>query len=173
MNEPYYKPFPLRVIVEAFKVAELRQLESELMELNHANARKRNYEQRIEDEINGVLSEMIIGRMIIKKTWMPTVNTFHEQADVGEDIEVRCSKELNNNLILRDNDDAFRRYVLVICDVMRGWFVKGWCYGYEAMTPEWHRSLEARPLYLYKGELRPIETLTLERPKDAKNEYSF
>ena len=173
MNEPYYKPFPLRVIVEAFKVAELRQLESQLMGLNHANSMIRTYEQRLEDEINGVLSEIIVGRIVDKKTFMPTLNTFHEQADVGEDIEVRSSKELTNNLILRDNDDAFRRYVLVICDAMRGWYVKGWCYGYEAMQPEWFRAEEGRPHYLYKGQLRHIDTLTLERPKDAKNEYAF
>lgn len=173
MSEPYYKPFPLRVIVEAFKVAELRQLESQLMGLNHANSTKRTYEQRLEDEINGVLSEIIVGRIVDKKTFMPTLNGFHEKADVGEDIEVRSSKELTNNLILRDNDDAFRRYVLVICDAMRGWYVKGWCYGYEAMQPEWFRAEEGRPHYLYKGELRHIDTLTLERPKDAKNEYAF
>lgn len=172
-TEPTYKPFPLRAIVEAVNVAQLRMLESQLLGLNHATSYKRNYEQRLEDEVNGVLAEMIVGRIIQDKTFMPSVNTFHKQADVGEDIEVRSTTELNYNLILRDNDDAFRRYVLVICDAMRGWFVKGWCYGYEAMAKEWFRAEEGRPHYCYKGTLRHIDTLTLARPKDAKTEYEW
>jgi hypothetical protein len=70
-------------------------------------------------------------------------------------------------LILRDNDDPGRRYVLVICDPMAGFEVKGWCYGIEAMTNEWHMKGEGRPHWRYKGPLRAFSTLTLERPKDA------
>jgi hypothetical protein len=173
MTEPYYKPFRLRIIVEAVRVAELRGLESQLLGLNAATSYKRTFEERLEDEVNGVLAEIIIGRIVDKKTFMPTLNGFHEVPDVGEDIEVRSTKELNHNLILRDNDDPFRRYVLVISDALRGWYVKGWCYGYEAMKPEWHCAEDGRPHYLYKGPLRHIDTLTLERPADAKNEFTF
>jgi hypothetical protein len=70
-------------------------------------------------------------------------------------------------LILRDNDDPGRRYVLVICDPMTGFEVKGWCYGIEAMTDKWHMKDEGRPHWRYKGPLRDFSTLTLERPKDA------
>jgi hypothetical protein len=53
---------------------------------------------------------------------------------------------------------------LVICDPMQGFEVKGWCYGIEAMTPEWHMTGEGRPHWRYKGRLRPFSTLTLEPP---------
>lgn len=172
-SEPHYKPFPLRAIVEATHVAQLRQLESQLLGLNHATSYQRGYEERLEDEINGILAEMIVGRIVKDKAFMPSINTFHKEADVGQDIEVRSTRELHHNLILRDNDDAFRRYVLVICDAMRGWYVKGWCYGHEAMQKQWHRPEEGRPHYLYMGQLRHIDTLTLERPKDAKTEYEW
>ena len=112
---------------------------------------------------------MVVGRKF-SRTFLPAVNTFHSQADVGEDIEVRSTPHLNGSLILRDNDDPARRYVLVICDPMLGFAVRGWCYGYEARTDEWAKTDEGRPHWRYKGSLRPWETLTLARPAEAEPE---
>jgi hypothetical protein len=160
------RPFRLTTLLEAAKVAELRWLEARAIGLNSATTYHSDYCEIMGRDITGILGEMVVGRRF-DKTYLPAVNTFHGKADVGEDIEVRATEHLNGSLIVRDNDDPARRYVLVICDPMQGFEVKGWCYGYEAMTDEWHMKGEGRPHWRYKGPLRPWETLTLERPKDA------
>jgi hypothetical protein len=125
-------------------------------------------------DVGGILAELVVGRKF-SRTFLPAINTFHNQADVGEDIEVRSTPHLNGSLILRDNDDPGRRYVLVVVDPMRGFAVRGWIYGYEATKDEWHKKGEGRAAWWYRGPLRAWETLTLERPKDAamQPEYAW
>jgi len=160
------RPFRLTTIMEAIKIAELRWLEARAIGMNSATTYHSDFCEIMGRDITGILGEMVVGRRF-DKTYLPAINTFHNQADVGEDIEVRSTPHPNGSLILRDNDDPGRRYVLVICDPMAGFEVKGWCYGIEAMTDEWHMRGEGRPHWRYKGPLRAFSTLTLERPKDA------
>jgi hypothetical protein len=157
------RPFRLTTIMEAIKVAELRYLEARVGGMNNATTYQSDFVEVMSRDVGGILAELVVGRKF-DRSFLPTVNTFHKQADVGEDIEVRSTPHLNGSLILRDNDDPARRYVLVICDPMLGFAVKGWCYGIEAMTPEWHMTSEGRPHWRYKGRLRPWNTLTLEPP---------
>jgi hypothetical protein len=159
------RPFRLATILEAVKLAELRFLESAALNLNNATTYQSDVMEILTRDIGGILAELVVGRKF-NRAYLPAMNVFHAQADVGEDIEVRSTPHLNGSLILRDNDDPARRYVLVVCDPMRGFAVRGWCYGYEAMTDEWKKN-EGRPAWWYRGPLRPFETLTLERPKDA------
>jgi hypothetical protein len=160
------RPFRLATLMEAVKVAELRYLEARVGGMNNATTYQSDFVEVMSRDVGGILAEMVVGRKF-SRTFLPAINTFHNQADVGEDIEVRSTPHLNGSLILRDNDDPGRRYVLVICDPMAGFEVKGWCYGIEAMTDEWHMKGEGRPHWRYKGPLRSFSTLTLERPKDA------
>ena len=160
------RPFRLTTLLEAVKLAEVRFWESAALGLNNATTYQSDALEVMGRDIGGILAELVVGRKF-DRTYLPAMNTFHKQADVGEDIEVRSTPHLNGSLILRDNDDPARRYVLVICDPMQGFAVRGWCYGYEAMTDEWAKTGEGRPHWRYKGPLRPWETLTLERPKDA------
>ena len=163
------RPFRLATILEAVKVAELRYLEARVGGMNNATTYHSEYVEVMSRDVGGILAEMVVGRKF-SRTFLPAVNTFHAQADVGEDIEVRSTPHLNGSLILRDNDDPARRYVLVICDPMLGFSVRGWCYGYEARTDEWAKTDEGRPHWRYKGSLRPWETLTLARPAEAQPE---
>jgi hypothetical protein len=149
--------------MEAVKVAELRYLEARVGGMNQATTYQSDFVEVMSRDVGGILAELVIGRRF-DRTFLPAVNTFHKQADVGEDIEVRSTPHLNGSLILRDNDDPARRYVLVICDPMLGFAVRGWCYGYEARTDEWAKTGEGRPHWRYKGPLRPWETLTLAPP---------
>ena len=160
------RPFRLITILEAVKVAELRYLEARVGGMNNATTYHSEYVEVMSRDVGGILAEMVIGRRF-DRTFLPAINTFHAKADVGEDIEVRSTPHLNGSLILRDNDDPGRRYVLVICDPMLGFAVRGWCYGYEARTDEWAKTDEGRPHWRYKGPLRPWETMTLKRPEDA------
>jgi hypothetical protein len=160
------RPFRLTTLLEAAKVAELRWLEARAIGMNSATTYHSDYCEIMGRDITGILGEMVVGRRF-DKAYLPAINTFHGKADVGEDIEVRATEHLNGSLIVRDNDDPARRYVLVVVDPMRGFAVRGWIYGYEATKDEWHMKSEGRPHWRYKGPLRSFSTLTLERPKDA------
>jgi hypothetical protein len=168
------RPFRLTTIMEAVKVAELRYLEARVGGMNNATTYQSDFVEVMSRDVGGILAELVVGRKF-SRTFLPAINTFHNQADVGEDIEVRSTPHLNGALIVRDNDDPARRYVLVVCDPMRGFAVRGWCYGYEATKDEWHKKGEGRPAWWYRGPLRAWETLTLERPEDAqpKPEYAW
>jgi hypothetical protein len=161
------RPFRLTTIMEAIKIAELRWLEARAIGMNSATTYHSDYCEIMGRDITGILGEMVVGRRF-DKTYLPAINTFHGKADVGEDIEVRSTEHLNGSLIIRDNDDPARRYVLVVVDPMRGFAVRGWVYGYEATKDEWHKKGEGRPAWWYRGPLRAWETLTLERPADAQ-----
>jgi len=163
------RPFRLATILEAVKVAELRYLEARVGGMNNATTYQSDFVEVMSRDVGGILAELVVGRRF-DRTFLPAINMFHKQADVGEDIEVRSTPHLNGSLILRDNDDPGRRYVLVICDPMLGFAVRGWVYGYEAMTDERAKTDEGRPHWRYKGRLRPWETLTLERPAEAEPE---
>lgn len=174
-----YTPFRLSTIVEAIKLTELRILESKILGLNPSTTYETYDKAILERTINSILAELVIGRPF-NKYYLPATNTFHKQADVGHDIEVRSSTNPDSPLWIRDNDDPARRYVLVICDAMKGFIVRGWIYGYEATTDEWWYAPEAkegedkpRPAWRYRGTYRPYKTLTLERPKDAKMEVEY
>lgn len=166
------RPFRLATLMEAVKVAELRYLEARVGGMNNATTYQSDFVEVMSRDVGGILAELVIGRRF-DRTFLPAINTFHKQADVGEDIEVRSTPHLNGSLILRDNDDPGRRYVLVICDPMQGFAVRGWCYGVEAMTDESHKTDEGRPHWRYKGRLRAFSTLTLARPKDAPTSAEY
>lgn len=175
-----YNPFSLATIVEAVKLAELRILESKILGLNPSTTYESYDKEILERTINGILAELVVGRSLGDKFYLPSTNTFHRQADVGHDIEVRSSTNLGSPLWIRDNDDKARRYVLVICDAMKGFITRGWVYGYEAMTDEWWYEPEAkegeskpRPAWRYTGKLRPFNTLTYLRPNDAQGEVDY
>jgi hypothetical protein len=166
------RPFRLTTVMEAVKIAELRWLEARAIGMNSATTYHSDYCEIMSRDITGILGEMVVGRRF-DKTYLPAINTFHGKADVGEDIEVRSTEHLNGSLIVRDNDDPARRYVLVVCDPMRGFAVRGWIYGYEATKDEWHKKGEGRPAWWYRGPLRAWETLTLERPADAQMQPEY
>jgi hypothetical protein len=161
------RPFRLITLIEAMKIAELRFTEAVILNLNNATTYQSDVAEIMTRSIGGILAELVIGRKF-DRFFFPSINTFHKQADVGQDIEVRSTPHENGSLILRDNDDAARRYVFVVCDPMRGFHVRGWVYGYEAMTDEWRKTDEGRPAWWFRGTYRPHETLTLQRPDDAK-----
>jgi hypothetical protein len=159
MSDVVLKPFRLTTLMEAIKIAELRWLEARVMKLNAATTVERDYCKIMADEVGGILAEIVVGRRF-DKTYLPATNTFHRRADVGDDIEVRSTVYLNGALIVRDNDDPARRYVLVVCDPMKGFMIRGWAYGHEAKQPQWLETGNGRPAYWYRGPLRAFEELT-------------
>jgi hypothetical protein len=165
------RPFKLSTLMEAIKIAEQRFLQARVGGMNEATTYQSNYMEIMERDIGGILGEMVVGRRF-DRHYLPAVNTFHGRADVGEDIEVRSTKYANGALILRDNDADDRRYVLVIVDPMQGFEIKGWAWGHEAKTDAWFKNDQGRPAWWYRGELRSVESLTLEIPAEQK-EYTW
>ena len=167
------RPFRLATILEAVKVAELRYLEARVGGMNNATTYQSDYVEVMSRDVGGILAELVVGRKF-DRSFLPTVNTFHKQADVGEDIEVRSTPHLNGSLILRDNDDPARRYVLVICDPMQGFEVKGWAWGAQVALKQYYDDgsgkngkPKGRPGCWYYGPFYPISSLTYDRPADA------
>lgn len=165
------RPFKLSTLMEAFKIAELRFLEARVGGMNEATTYQSNYMEIMERDIGGILAEMVVGRRF-DRYYLPSINTFHGKADVGDDIEVRSTKYANGALIVRDNDADDRRYVLVVVDPMQGFEIKGWCWGYEAKTDAWFKNDGGREAWWYRGELRPIDRLTLDKQKIPR-EYTW
>jgi len=154
------KSFSFSMVMEAIKIAELRFLEARAGGMNDSTTYRSNYMEIMERDVGGILAEMVIGRRF-SNIYLPSVNTFHNQADVGEDIEVRSTKHAGGALILRDNDDPSRRYVLVICDPMIGYEIKGWIWGWEGKKTEWYKDGQGRPAWWYRGKFRDIEDLNV------------
>ena len=160
MSEVVLKPFRLTTLMEAIKIAELRWHEARVMKLNAATTYDSDYCEIMARDIGGILAEIVVGRRF-DKTYLPATNSFHKRADVGDDIEVRSTVHLNGALIVRDNDDPARRYVLVVCDPMKGFMIRGWAYGHEAKQPQWLETGNGRPAYWYRGPLRSFEEMAI------------
>ena len=164
MSDVVLKPFRLTTLMTAIKIAELRWQEARAMNMNAATTYESHYCEVMARDIGGILAEIVVGRRF-DKTYLPATNTFHRRADVGDDIEVRSTVHLNGALIVRDNDDPARRYVLVVCDPMKGFVIRGWAYGHEAMQPQWRKTGQGRPSWWYCGPLRPFDGMTIDRPE--------
>jgi len=179
MNQTF-TPYPFHIVYEAMKIAELRHIASRNLGCNLNTTYESDYIEVLTREVNSVLAELVIGRAFTKD-YMVGINTFHRQADVGHDIEVRSSANPSQALTIRDNDDLARRYVLVISDVMRGYIVRGWVYGHEAALPEYRfeppepkdGEKKQRPCWFYRGPLKPWKELTLSRPPEAQGEVEY
>lgn len=89
--------------------------------------------------------------------WVGKVNTFHGEADVGQDFEVRSTKYTNGHLIVRPPDPDDRLYVLMTGQVPL--FVpRGWVAGDEAKHESyWQR--EKGAWYVPQFILRKINSL--------------
>ena len=106
--------------------------------LNHSSTYSRTYAERVRQEVVGACGEMALCKAM---NWFfsPTVNTFHGTPDVGDRWEVRATDREDGSLIIRDNDDDDRWYVLVTGEppVME---IKGYIQGSAAKRSEWLRN---------------------------------
>ena len=77
--------------------------------------------------IEGALAELAVARAL-GLDFIPTINTFHEIADIGEEIEVRWTKGRRGSLLIGDNDEETRIFVLVT-GRSPSYLLPGWAYG--------------------------------------------
>ena len=159
--ENNYTPFEDNVWVAAQKVAELRYLEARRLNLGNKSHHSNNDSEWIKKDTLGTIAEIVVGRMM-DNAYFPSINTFHKKADIGEDIEIRSTDRENGGLIVRENDDENRRFVLVIVNSDKGYIVRGWSYGYEAKEKGWFWPASNNDKYdawCYRGPFRPMSEL--------------
>jgi hypothetical protein len=130
-------PISFTDLILAIKNAEIRMLESDKLGLNHSTTYNRTLEERLTEETVGILGELAVFNFLGKGKLM--INTFHNIADAGKDVECRATYKENGSLIVRDNDDDNRRYILATVN-RNEVTLKGWLYGKEAKKPMFERN---------------------------------
>jgi hypothetical protein len=154
----------------AVNTARLRIVASAARGLNHATTYKRNVVTRLHEEVVGACGEIAVGKAF-GEFFVPSVNTFHERPDVMRDVEVRATDRADGCLIVRDNDDPGRRYVLAIVDGARV-ELRGWLRGSEAQQERYLRNPNGhRPAWFVpQSALRPACEMLEEEDDDGLDE---
>lgn len=120
----------------ATEVAGQRMRASGLRGLNaKTTGRDRDLLTRLHDDVLGCASELAVAKWLGIE-WTRSVNTFRHLADVGEDIDVRCTDRADGRLILRERDHPYRWFILVTGRPPT-LVLRGWIRGEDAMVPEW------------------------------------
>jgi hypothetical protein len=104
---------------------------------NHANVRSRSTLTRLHDDTLGACAELAVAKWLGIQ-WSRSVGTYHIEADVGEDVDVRCTDRDNGSLILRENDQPYRTFVLVTGNPPN-MSLRGYIRGEDGMRPHWWR----------------------------------
>jgi hypothetical protein len=113
--------------------------------------------RRIHEEFIGACGELAVAKSA-GVFFLPSVNTFHRVPDFLSDYEIRSTDLPDGSLIVRDNDDNHRRYILatVVDDVVT---LVGWIKGEDAKKQEFVRDPGGRrpSWFVPQSSLRPIE----------------
>jgi hypothetical protein len=123
-------PYTIQEMLVAFKAAETRQYEAELLGCKDRMPVK-SVLDALEIHTVGALAELKVSQWLGKRDKL-THGTFKDVADCGHDVEVRAVRKEDGKLVYRDNDASDRRYILTY--VSRS-SVKllGWLEGYLAI----------------------------------------
>lgn len=127
----------VREYAAAVDVAMQRMAASTEAGHNHASTYQRTWLKRLEEETVGACGELAYCKGI-GRFWSPTVNTFHETADVGSNVEVRATTREDGSLIIRSNDSPDRWYALVT-GTPPLMTIRGRIKGSDARRPEFQR----------------------------------
>jgi hypothetical protein len=124
--------------LDATDVAVERMRASAKRGLCHANVRQRSLTTRLYNDLLGTSAELAVARWLGVE-WSRSVNTFHGEADVGEDVDVRATDRDDGRLILREKDQPYRWFVLVTGNPPNI-FLRGFIRGWDARQDEWYRN---------------------------------
>jgi hypothetical protein len=105
--------------------------------------------------IEGACGELALAKYL-GKYWDGSVDTFRSMPDLG-DIEVRTRSKPYYDLIIREDDDPSKVYVLVTGSAP-DYEVRGWIRGEQARRDEWLQSYGGRPpaWFVPQDALTPI-----------------
>lgn len=149
-------------VLLSIKHAELRRYEAIC-----AGLKDRFYGSHLSDveilkrEAAGVCAEIAVAKWLGLKLAL-RLNSFHNEADIGHDIEVRSILNPQRGLALRKNDNMTRRFILVHVGRCKAKLL-GWIYGYEGMEPEYLSNPYGKGEVWYVPQGRLYEMNTFER----------
>jgi hypothetical protein len=154
-------------MMRAVEWMHVRLSESHRLKLNPATTYERSFSERITQEMIGMLGELaVIDFFGIKQN--PGINTFHNVADVLDNIEVRSTNYKNGHLILRDNDKPDHKYIFCIVDYNAVKLI-GWISGKEGMTDQHFRSEDkTKSMFKNPRATRPAWFIPQNILKDMK-----
>ena len=146
-------------LVGAYFEAGVRITASEAQNLNHATTYTREFRTRMEQESVGAIGEKAFAKW--RGLYAADINTFHKKADAGTIYEVRSTSTRTGKLLVRENDDDLRAYILCLVGLDGRVLIRGWCWGWEAkqdkyvFDPHGHRSIWGVP----QDDLQPMGAL--------------
>lgn len=116
-----------------------------------------------ERNIQGALAEMAAAKAVGVK-FLPTINTFHTEADLPWALEVRWAEKRDRSLLVRSNDVLDRRFILVTGRAPT-FLVPGWAWGREVVeNGSAVNTFDEEKQHVWglpQEQLRKIETLEL------------
>ena len=122
-----------------------------------------------EMDIRGAVAECAVAKGL-GMYWDGSVDTFHDKADIGDNIEVRSVKDTQRQLLVRPNDPTEGRIYVLVVDLWRmgttpNYIIRGWLPGEECKDKKYETDFGRKdrpPCYgIPAQDLKPIEDLTL------------
>jgi len=97
-----------------------------------------NYHEFIWQKAEGAGAEMAVAAYFGDYGFVPKVNTFHDEADVGENIEVKWTKHQNGHLIIQNRPNPRPNDVaILVTGFSPVYILLGWMPVHMAMTPRY------------------------------------
>ena len=112
--------------------------------------------------IEGACGEFAVAKCL-GVPWSGSFDTFRTDGDILERIEIKTRSDHGYDLLVRDDDDDVRAFVLVT-GIAPNYVVRGWLWGREAKQRKWRQAYAGRPTayFVPQDELRPLGTLLEE-----------
>lgn len=144
----------------AINVATERAIQS-IVRSNKDSLSKKNWLDNLTTHIVGCIGELAVAKGL-HIAWDKSVGTYKKQADLSDNIEVRHRTNPEWQLIVRDNDDDNKIYILSRGMPPSVIEIVGWIRGAAAKQQRWQKDPGGygRPAYFVPDdELQPMESL--------------
>ena len=137
-----------------------RQRVNEEKGLQGRNKGPQTGQKAIDVHLIGAAGEMAVASYLGLKHELYKETEAKRGSDDLPGIDVKTRSKTFYDLIVQKNEDPEKKFVLVTIEKRRT-LIHGWCYGKEAMKPEyWSDPAQGRPAYFVPKEcLHPIQEL--------------
>ena len=112
-----------------------------------------------------ICAEIVVARYLGYKDFVPTIDTFKDEADVGSKFEVKWTKYANGAMIIYENDRNSDIAILVTGKSPH-YEIRGWLPVSIAKNKPWRRQ-DQPTFWVEQYNLHPIENLRRSSHGDA------
>lgn len=140
--------------------ATIRMIVSDASRLNHASTYKRQFFDRLSQEVVGCIAERAWSKYSGQYHRSP-INEFHDVPDAPGGVEVRGVDQADKRLIVRANDADDRIYVSVFVDPDGNATIRGWILGSDAKRDQYRDNPNGyrAAWFVPASDLRAIEEM--------------